>query len=237
MTQSTSNITILINIITAPSAAFQSLKEQPKIFFPLLLIIFFSVVMLATYYATVDYAWMVDQMVAAQGENASEAEREQMRDAMSAMPPFVMGIISVVGAAIGIPIILVLFTAYLLLMNKLLDSQSQNFPSWLALVCWASIPGIFASIASLVNILLAHNGQLAIESLNPLTFNSLLFQLDSTDPLSGPLNSLDLTYVWSTVLLVLGYSHWTGRNLVQSALIVLAPVLLIYGVWIAFALN
>lgn len=237
MTQSASNMTILVNIITAPSAAFQSLKEQPKIFFPLLLIILFSVAMLASYYATVDYAWMVDQMVAAQGEDITEAEREQMRKAMSAMPPVAMAIISVVAAAIGIPVILVLVTAYLLLMNKLLDSQSQPFPSWLSLVCWTSIPGVFASIASLVNILLAHNGQLGIENLNPITFNSLLFHLEPKDPLFAPLNSLDPTYVWSTVLLIFGHSYWTGRNVGQSALIVLAPIFLIYGAWIAFALS
>jgi hypothetical protein len=237
MTQSVSNITTLVNIVTAPSAAFESLKVQPKIFFPLLLLVIMSVIMLASYYSTVDYNWMVDQMVAAQGDKLTTSEKEQMRTAMTAMPQTVMMIISIVSAAVGIPVILAAMTAYLLLMNKLLDGQNFTFPAWLSLVCWTSIPSVFTSIASLVNIVLAHNGQLSIESINPITFNSLLFQLEPKDPLFAPLNSLDPMYIWSTVLLALGHSNWTGRNISQSALIVLAPSLLIYTVWIAIALR
>lgn len=236
MTQAT-NTAMLIGILTAPSTVFPILKEQPRIVFPLLLLIIASALMLTSFYLTVDYAWMVDQMVAAQGEGLTAAEQEQMRSSMNAMPQSVMGGISVVGAVIGIPVILAVMAAYLLLMNKLMDRQSLAFPNWLSLVCWTSMPNLFASLASLVNILLAHNGQLGIDNLNPITFNNLLFHLEPGDALFGPLNSLDPTYIWSTALLVMGYSHWTGRSLGQSALIVLAPIVIIYAGWIGFALS
>lgn len=237
MTEPISNTNLFINILTAPSVAFAALKEQPRIFFPLLLLVIVSALMLTSFYMTVDYVWMVDQLVAAESNNLSESEQEQMRAAMMAMPPMVMGIISVVGAVVGIPAILAVMTAYLLLVNKVMDKQNFAFPSWLSLVCWTSMPSLFASLASMVNILLAHNGQLGIENLNPITFNNLLFHLEPKDPLFGPLNSLDPTYIWSTALLILGYSHWTGRGLGQSALIVLVPVASIYGIWIAVALS
>lgn len=236
MTQPT-NTALFIGILTAPSSVFPILKEQPRIVFPLLLLIIASAIMLTCFYMTVDYAWMVDQMVAAQGNDLTETEREQMRSSMNALPQSVMAGISVVSVAIGIPAVLAAMSAYLLLMNKLMDRQSLAFPNWLSLVCWTSMPGLFASLASLVNVLLAHNGQLGMESLNPITFNSLLFHLEPGDALFGPLNSLDPTYIWSTVLLVMGYSHWTGRSLGQSALVVLAPIVIIYASWIGFALS
>lgn len=236
MTQPT-NTALFIGILTAPSTVFPILKEQPRIVFPLLLLIIASALMLTCFYMTVDYAWMVDQMVAAQGNDLTEAEREQMRTSMNALPQSVMAGISVVGAAIGIPAILAAMSAYLMLMNKLMDRQSLAFPNWLSLMCWTSMPSLFTSLASLVNVLLAHNGQLGIENLNPITFNSLLFHFEPGDALFGPLNSLDPTYIWSTVLLVMGYSHWTGRSLGQSALVVLAPIVIIYASWIGFALS
>lgn len=237
MTQSPSNTALFVNMLTAPSTVFPVLKERPRIVFPLLLLIITSSLMLVCFYMTVDYAWMVDQMVAAQGEEMSEEEREQIRSAMTAMPQWAMAAFSVLGAAIGMPVILAAMAAYLLLVNKLMDRQSLAFSSWFSLVCWTSIPGVFTSLASLVNILLAHNGQLGIENLNPISFNNLLFHFEMQDPLFGPLNSLDPSYIWSTALMIMGFSHWTGRGLGQSALIVLAPVIIIYGSWIAIALS
>ena len=84
MTQSMSNTNLLVNILTAPSVAFAALKEQPRIVFPLLLLVVVSALMLTSFYMTVDYTWMVDQLVAAESNNLSESEQEQMRSAMMA---------------------------------------------------------------------------------------------------------------------------------------------------------
>jgi hypothetical protein len=44
--------------------------------------------------------------------------------------------------------------------------------------------------------------------------------------------SLDITTIWSMVLGVYAYQLWTQRNLFKSALIVLAPAILIFGsIW------
>ena len=56
------------------------------------------------------------------------------------------------------------------------------------------------------------------------------------DVQGGPLSQLTPLYLWSFVLLALGYQHWTKKGLVASALISLAPYLLIFGIWGYFSL-
>lgn len=237
MKELTANIAVLINIITAPKVAFHVLKKQPRILFPLMLFMIAAVLVFVSYYASVDYTWMVDQVVSAQGDTLSEAEQANMRAAMTSMPPIVMIISATIGAAISIPMMLAMMTVYLVLINKLLDTQKLSFPAWLSLLCWTSIPSLFTSLASLLNIFVAHSTQLSIENINPLTFNQLLFHLEPKDPLFAPLNSFDPMHIWSTILLIWGYSYWTGRNLSQSAMVVLLPTALIYAAWIAIALR
>ncbi len=85
--------------------------------------------------------------------------------------------------------------------------------------------------------MLANNGQITLEALNPISFNNLFLHLVPSDPLHGPLNPWDPMMIWSTVLMIMGFNQWTGKSLAKSAAIVLAPTLIIYGTWIAIALN
>jgi len=86
-------------------------------------------------------------------------------------------------------------------------------------------------------VLLASDGQLTIEAINPISFNNLFLHLAPSDPLFGPLNAWDPMMIWGMVLMVYGFSQWTGKSIVKSAAIVLAPTFIIYGIWIAIALN
>jgi hypothetical protein len=235
MAESPSQVGHLVNIITSPSAVFSPLKQQPKIIFPLLLLIVLSVAVISSYYALVDYPWAIDQMVSAKSEGLSTDEREAMRKAMESMPKSVMAGSSIAGAAIVMPIILMALAAYLLLVNKLIDKQNLGFKHWFSLVCWTSIPAIFTSVASLSNILLAENGQLALDEINPVNLNSLLFHFPASEALAGPLTAIDPFTLWAVVLLALGYRQWTGSSLASSVIIACAPTVIIYGIWIAIA--
>ncbi len=237
MTQSVSNTNNLINIITAPKLAFPAIKEKPSVLFPLGLILAAAICGMVYFYATVDFAWMIEQMVNAQTAGKSDADREAMRKGMSMMSPTVMGGSSVAGLVIGISVFYSIMAAYLMLVNKLLDSDNLGFKAWFSFICWSSIPSIFTSLASLINVMLASNGQITLEALNPISFNSLFLHLVPSDPLFGPLNAWDPMMIWSMALMVFGFSQWTGKSLGKSAAIVLAPSLIIYGIWTAIALS
>lgn len=237
MTKPVSNINNLTHIITAPNLAFPAIKEKPSVIFPLGLILLAAICSMIYFYATVDFAWMIDQMVNAQAADRSEADREAMRKGMSMMSPTVMGGGSVAGLVIGISIIYSIMAAYLMLVNKLLDSDNLSFKAWFSFICWCSIPSIFTSLASLINVMLASNGQIALDALNPISFNNLFLHLVPSDPLFGPLSAWDPMMIWSIGLMIYGFNQWTGKSLAKSAAIVLAPTLIIYGTWIAIALN
>ncbi len=237
MTQSTSNANKLINIITAPKLAFPAIKEKPSILFPLGLMLAVAIGSMLYFYATVDFAWMIEQMVNAQTVGKSDAERDAMHKAMSSMSSTVMGGSSVAGLVIGISIIYSILAAYLMLVNKLLDSENLGFKAWFSFICWCSIPAIFSSLASLINVMLASNGQITLEAINPFSFNNLFLHLVPSDRLFGPLNAWDPMMLWSMGLMIFGFNQWTGKSIAKSAAIVLAPNVIIYGIWIAIALN
>lgn len=237
MTQSTSSFNTFINILTAPKPTLIALKQQPNFLFPLIATVFMSALAIGFYFTQVDFAWMIDHMVETQSAGKSADEIEAIRKNMSFMSPTVMGVSSVIGALVVTPIVYLVFALYYFLVNKVLDSETINFKSWLSLVCWTATPIVFTSLASFINVLIMSDGQLALDSINPISFNSLLIHLSPADPLFGPLSSWDPMTVWSIVLSVLGYSLWTQKSLVKSAAVVLAPTVLIYGIWIAIALK
>ncbi|MDP6651852.1 MAG: hypothetical protein QGF90_07080 [Gammaproteobacteria bacterium] len=50
------------------------------------------------------------------------------------------------------------------------------------------------------------------------------------------MNLLNLTMIWSITLTVLAYKQWLESSWLKAMSIVLAPYLLIIGVWAYFAL-
>ncbi len=227
------SITNLTNIITEPRLVFPELREKPTFIFPLLLLIAASIATLSYFFATVDFAWMIDQAVQVGGK--SDAEREAMQKSMDQISIEMMGGSSIAGAVIGIPLAVSILAIYLSLVNKLLDSESLSFKSWFSLVCWCSIPSLFTSLTSLINVIQA-NGQITLGAVNPISFNSLFFNFNASNPLFGLLNSLDPMVIWGKVLLIFGFNHWTNSSLVKSTAIVIAPSLIFYGIGVAIKL-
>lgn len=237
MTQSASRFNTFVNILTAPKAALIELKQQPNFLFPLISILLISALAIGYYFTKVDFAWLIDHMVETQSVGKSPDEIEGMRKGLGAMSQTVMGISSIIGAILVTPIIYLLIALYLFLVNKILDSEAISFRSWFSLVCWTAIPVVFTGLASLVNVLLATDGQLALDSINPISFNNLFIHLIPSDPLFGPINNWDPMTIWSLALAVFGYSLWTQKSLIKSAVVVLAPTIIIYGTWIAVVLK
>lgn len=236
MTQPVSALTTLTNLLTSPVLAFRELNTKPTVLFPLVTLLAANIILLGCFFASVDFAWMIEQMINTHTLDKSAGERAEMEKAMSGLTPLVMGGSAVVGVVLSLLVLFSLMAAYLLLANKLLDSEQLGFKHWFSFTCWCAMPTLFTALASLVNVFLATNGQLSLDALNPISFNNLFFHVAPTDPLFAPISSWDPMMLWNQLLMVVGFSYWMGKPLPKSAVIVLAPTLVIYGIWIAIAL-
>lgn len=232
----TSTLNTLTNILTSPAVAFRDIKTRPGFLFPLLALLATNMLLMLCFFSTVDFAWMIEQMVNGQAVDKSAAERADIAKAMSGLTPMIMGGSAMVGMLLGVLVIFSVMAVYLLLANKLLDSDQLGFKHWFSFTCWCAMPTLFTALASLVNVLVAGDGQLTLEAINPVSFNNLFLHLQPHDPLFGALSAWDPFTIWNQLLMVLGFSYWMGKPIAKSAAIVLAPTLIIYGIWIAIAL-
>ncbi len=218
-----------IDVIASPGAALQAVKHKPTVLVPLCAIIVANAAVLLTYYSVVDVAWLMETGIQASGAEMSEEQREAMARGMANLSPMLMGSLAVVSAAIGLTLWFFLNAAYLAGVS-LLSNDGIRLKAWMSMICWCGLPLIFGYGASLANLFVVDATFLPQDRLSPLSFSSLL-DLDYAG--SGrawqSIAAMDLTVLWAMALGVYGYRLWTGRGLLASALIVLAPALLVLG--------
>ena len=232
-----SSVGVLSNIFTAPSQAFAAIKERPNPWLPLLVLIGAVFIVQFVYMQVVDFPWLMDHTLQQGGGNMTDAQRAQIVDATTKVPPSVLG--AVQGASGGIVILSVYALIALYYTGvSFATNDGHKFQQWLALIAWCSLPSVLGYIASLVNLQVTDARFLPAEQLNPLSFGSLL----GLDPQGATivqriLMSLDVTVLWSTVLQILGYQAFTQRSITFSAAVVLGPLAVIVLVASLFALT
>src|SRR5262245_49926810 len=100
-----SSVGVLSNIFTSPSQAFAAIKERPNPWLPLLILIVAVFVVQFTYMQVVDFPWLMDHQLQQAGGNMTDAQRAQVVDATTRIPPSVLGAIQGVSGGIVILII------------------------------------------------------------------------------------------------------------------------------------
>jgi hypothetical protein len=218
----------LIDIITAPSAAFTRLKEKPTILFPLLLVLIATVSVQVGYVLLTDRGFLADQQmeqVEALLPNMTAEQRENARQNVLNQSTVVMILNAGIGTAVFLFLIMALYALYLRFASKF-SFVELGWKAWFSLMCWTSVPTVFGALASWVLLLSNSNGQLPMLDLNALNFANLLGLAPE-----GVLAYLTPLHFWSFALLALGYQNWTKKNLATSALIALAPYIVIFGLW------
>lgn len=73
------NLALSVTLATAPSSAFEELRERPRFWFPLLLLVASTVAIMYWYYSMVDIEWLKDAMFSNDPDmqKLPEAERAQ----------------------------------------------------------------------------------------------------------------------------------------------------------------
>ncbi len=218
-----------VNIIASPSEAFEALIRKPTVLAPLVVIILANVAVIFAYYSQVDVSWVMETSMQSAMEDLGPREREAALGRVQNLSPMVVASAGAVSAALFLTLWMFLNAAYLAGISLVTD-DGLRLKHWFAMICWCALPTVFGSAASLANIFLSDATFLRPDRMNPLSFSSLL-DLDSAagNAMLQSVQSLDITAAWAIVLTVCAYHVWTRRNLLASALIVLAPATLIFG--------
>ena len=135
-----SSVGVLTNIFTAPPAAFAAIKERPNPWLPLLDLDRRHLRRAVHLHAVVDFA--VAHGSAARNRPAAGITEEQRRetvDAMTQIPPTVLGAAQGGSAAIAILIVYALIALYYTGVS-FATHDGIKYEQWLALIAWCSLP-------------------------------------------------------------------------------------------------
>jgi len=223
----------LVNVIVSPRTAFANLGEKPSVWFPLLLLICAWIVFWQWYFHAVDYPWLIDHMINFETQKAPAEHHQAIRDGITKLKPAAMVILSSLIVIVVLSIITVLTAFYLVIVSAVVDDH-YKFKNWFSLTLWTSVPSLFSILAMTLNFVLAPDGRVPPENLNPISLKNML-GMPPGQTFSTLLDSIDLTSFWTWGLLVMAYQQWTKRTWVQSATAVLVPVFGIYAVWALLA--
>jgi hypothetical protein len=215
------------NVILAPSPTFARLKDKPRPFIPLMVLILLTLGVSCWYVSSLDFAWFREHMLAAQGTVKPEA-----RAAMAQfLTPKMMMWSSGAGAVLGTPLICAIVALYYLLAGKVMGT-GIGYGKWFGFAVWTSIPRLLTVPLSVLQILTS-GGRLAPEDMNMVSLNYLLLHVPMSSPWFGFATTLDLTSVWSIALAVLGLKAWTGCSTAACVTVAVLPYALVYGIWAA----
>lgn len=127
------------NVILEPSPTFARLKDKPRAWVPLAILILLTVAITYWYVATLDFAWFREHMLAAQG-----AVKPEQRAAMEHfLTPTRMLWSTVIGILLGTPVMFALTAVYYLLAGKVMGT-GIGYGKWFAFAAWTSIPRLLA---------------------------------------------------------------------------------------------
>lgn len=220
----------VISIFHQPTRTFADLEPRKAAWLPVLLIILTSVALYTWYFSAVDFAWLKDDMFA---DIKDAAEREQMTTMMTRQ---MMQVTTLGGMLVVVPLTMAIMGLYFMIAGKMLGKEF-SFGSGFALSAWSSITMLLAFPLGAIQILLASNGQLTMSGLNPLSLNQLVFQYGTTHPMASFMDSISVLMVWSIILMVIGFEVWAKVARATAIKVVMLPMVTIYGIWLAYALN
>ena len=210
-----------------PFPTFTRLKEKPAAWIPLLSLILLTLAVTYWWITTTDFAWLREQMVAAQPDMKPE-QREMMEKFVT---PNAMLWSQVVAISVGTLVFTAIAAAYYLIAGKVMGSQI-GYGKWFGFAAWTSVPRLLVLPLMALQVATSE-GRLAFEDMNMVSLNYLLFLLPMSHPWANLANSIDLTVPWSLALAAIGLKAWTGRSMGTCILVAALPYVLVYGIWAA----
>ena len=219
----------IVDIVASPGKALEEVKQHTSwLWWPLLITLLLASGMMVYYYSWVDFPWLVEetirQLPAESRAESADAIRQFMQPGRSTWT-------TVVAIVIMTLIIFTIQATYLHLANKLVTGADIGFGKWFSFSVWTAFVGVLGTLAAFVTIFMADSNQLATQSLQVLSMNSLLIHAGAGDPWFTWASSLSLINFWMLFLMSVGFARWTGASMMKSTIIAVLPWALIFGIW------
>ena len=179
----------------------------------------------------VDVSWFADQTLA---PSADKMTADQLRDAHARFTSTSMVVFGIIGSFVLV-IWYLIQALYFMLAAKVGGWQQQGFGNWLNFISWTSMPAVLGFVASAAYMLSTSSRQISPVDIDVTSLNTLLFHVPYAHNGQALASSLRLTTLWSWVLMIIGYSAWSGKDKLKSTIAMLTPYAVGYAVWIAIA--
>lgn len=219
----------MVDIVASPGKALDEIRQRTAwLWWPLLISLVLASGLMIYYYSWVDFPWLVEETIRA----VPAEDRAESADAIRRfMQPGRSTWTTVIAIVVVTFIIYTIQSTYLHLANKLVTGADIGFGQWFSFSVWTAFVGVFGTLAAFVVIFMADSNQLSQQSLQVLSFNSLLVHAKPGDPWFTWASSLTLINFWTLFLMSIGYARWTGASMVKSTIIAITPWVLIFGIW------
>ena len=221
----------LINIFLEPGKVFAELKDKPTFFLPALLVAVVAALAATLYFFNVDPEWFSNYQLAAAASEMSAAELEQAKQFMPGARA--MGYTWWLVVVISMAIIYCVFALYYMLAGKI-SGNPTSFRHGLSLTAWSAMPTVLGSVIMIVGIYTS-SPQTSLESLQMLSFDPLVVQLEPGHDWLMVARSFSFLYLWVWFLAALGWKTWYRTSWGQALFVVLLPNFIYFGVLALFA--
>lgn len=139
-------------------------------------------------------------------------------------------VVDVIMTFFGFAVALLIEAVYLRIVSSIMGLEIK-IDQWFALVAYSRIPGdacVLLITAVLTMALFISSEVLGLES---AVLTRLILGSSSTFPSIGFfLDFRNLAEIWVIALLMIGFRDWSGKSILVSLAIVIAPTVLLYGV-------
>lgn len=223
------NLDLSVALATAPSSAFAELRERPRFWFPLLLLVLSSAGLIFWYYSIVDIDWY-KQAVLASTPDFQSLNDDERAVAMSMMTAKTLKWGSTAGLIIFI-LVVYLAQALLLWLAARVTKLPQGFKHWFTLVCWSSLPVLLGTVVASILLFLSETPQIALGVLQPLSLNELLFHVPLESRGYTLVSSISIPAILGWALMIIGVRVWSQRSWAFSAAFILVLVVIVYAIW------
>ena len=219
----------LLNIFLEPRKTLEDVRQHTGwLWLPLLLTFGAVILTIIAYYGTAD--WDVIRQQQADAMSNYNMTKDQIAQALAGLSRSRIIIQGSIFVVIIFSVIYLIQALYLFLAAKIVGAEVQGFGSWFSFTAWTYFPGFLGSLASLIAIF-AYGKQATFASVDVTSLNTLIFKLPMDHSWFNYANALHLALFWSLALMAIGFSAWSKSSLGKSAAIVLAPHVLLYGIW------
>lgn len=229
------NLELSVALATAPASAYSELRERPRFWFPLLVLVLSTVALVYWYYSIVDIEWLKDAMFG-NNPDIQNLPEEQRAASMAMMTRTTLLWSSVIGSVLGLPLVFLVSALYLLIAAKV-TKLPFGFKHWYAFSSWSSLPLLLGTVVAAILLLLSDTTQISPSTMQALSINQLLLHRPMGSPGHSLFESLNIPGFLSYALMIIGIHTWSQRSWAFSASFILLPAVVIYGIWAFFAFR